>query len=93
MIARISETATGRVASIEWGMIEDRDRPHFWRPSNRARKQEARGQKAPGNVVRAAKAALPGRPLETVVPEMPWQRLCPACGVIALVTADVLGLA
>jgi len=66
------------------GMTEEP--PGFWRPTTRSRR---RGPPRMGPV--AAYGELP--PVKTwAAPALPWQRRCPHpnCGVVAIVTCDVL---
>jgi len=81
----------GPRAELPWGMVRDRPGSHFWRPSNRAKNQAARGQKAPGHAVRASRAASrDGRLLPGNAPALPWTRRCPECNVLVEVTAALL---
>lgn len=82
-----TERPGGPFALLPWGMIEDPAGSHFWRLSNRAKNQRDRGQKAPGHAARAAKGE---RRVAQTIPELPWRRLCPKCGVVAEVTAALL---
>lgn len=65
------------------GMTEDP--PGFWRPTKRSRR---RGPPTPLRPV-ASYGALP--PIKLwAAPDLPWQRKCPHCNVVAIVTGDVL---
>lgn len=91
-IARINDGGEAPVAELQFGMIEDPPGSHYWRPSNRAKAQMARGQRrVGGHAVRAMRAGrVDGRIFATTRPALPWTRHCPVCHVLAEVTASVL---
>lgn len=94
---------SGRYIVLPHGMVEDP--PGFWRPTARAQRQldNARRRHVPdeqqrskGNIQRATTTQMapigPGTRDAPFLapPRLPFRRQCPTCGVVALVTADLL---
>ena len=74
---------------LEDGMTEEPYGSHFWRVSKRAKDLRARGQKV-GLPVRLRPGEGRGTRSWRTTPDLPFQRACPVCNVVAEVTTDLL---